>query len=345
MIQFHWPWLIICLPLPGLLRHYLPVAQIIGNSVLRVPFMEEIPLATESNRRSSNALITWRRVCWLLWCLVVIAAMRPQWFGAPIPLQLSGRDIMLAVDLSGSMGEMDFELSGEQVDRLAVVKYAAQDFIKERKTDRIGLILFGEQPYLQTPLTHDHITVNRMLNESLVGLAGDGTAIGDAIGLAIKRLQERPKNQRILILLTDGRNTAGELPPERAAELAKQRHLKIYTIGLGSEARVVQNWFMRRVVNPSRELDEETLKKVADMTGGAYFRATDLDSLREIYHKLNELEPIDTDQRYYRPTTELYIWPLGLALILSFLVCAWVLWLRALPARYNPLLNVWAQKK
>ena len=307
--------------------------------------MEQIPLIMETGSRSQDTLFTWRIVCWLIWCLVVVAAMRPQWLGTAVPLQLSGRDIMLAVDLSGSMGEMDFELAGEQVDRLAVVKYAAQDFIEKRKTDRIGLILFGEQPYLQTPLTHDHITVNQMLNESVVGLAGDGTAIGDAIGLAIKRLQDRPANQRVLILLTDGRHTAGQLSPERAAELAKQRHLKIYTIGLGSEARVVQNWFMRRVVNPSRDLDEETLKQVAQITGGAYFRATDLDSLREIYSKLNELEPIDTDQRYYRPTTELYIWPLGAALILSFLVGAWLLWLRYLPPKFNPLLSTWMHRK
>ncbi|MDZ4153439.1 VWA domain-containing protein, partial [Methylicorpusculum sp.] len=255
------------------------------------------------------------------WVLLVIAVSRPQWLGEPIEQTVSGRDLMLAVDLSGSMEEQDFVINKQRVDRLTATKFVAADFINRRVGDRVGLILFGTQAYLQTPLTFDRKTVITLLNESAIGLAGDNTAIGDAIGLAVKRLKNQQANSRVLILLTDGANTAGEVSPIKAAELAAENQLKIYTIGIGADEMQVRSFFGSRTVNPSRDLDEKTLTAVADTTGGRYFRARNTEELDKIYQLLDELEPVEKDKQYYRPRSELYPWPLGLALALAAAVC------------------------
>jgi Ca-activated chloride channel family protein len=224
---------------------------------------------------------------------------------------------MLAVDLSFSMQEQDFELQGQWVDRLTATQAVAQDFIMRRQGDRIGLILFGENAYLQTPLTFDRETVRTLLMESQIGLAGRATAIGDAIGLAIKRLRNQDDSNRVLVLLTDGANTAGEIEPIRAAELAARDGLTIYTIGIGADEMLVRSLFGTRRVNPSAELDEETLRAIAETTGGRYFRARDTRELDDIYRLLDRLEPIEQDPESFRPVTALFQWPLGAALILA----------------------------
>jgi Ca-activated chloride channel family protein len=252
-----------------------------------------------------------------IWCCLVIASARPQWLGEPIEIPASGRDLMLAVDLSGSMRIEDFEIKNHQVNRLYATKYVVDDFIQQRKGDRLGLILFGEQAYLQTPLTFDLITVQTLLREAMIGIAGDATAIGDAIGLAIKRLQDKDIDSRVLILLTDGQNTAGEVEPLKAAELAAEQKLKIYTIGVGADEMVRHSIFGSQRVNPSAELDEKTLRAIADTTGGRYFRARDTKELKQIYQLLDELEPTEQEQHSFRPVLSLYYWPLGLAFILS----------------------------
>jgi Ca-activated chloride channel family protein len=249
-----------------------------------------------------------------------MACTRPQWLGEPIEQAVSGRDLMMAVDLSGSMEVQDFFINKQTVDRLTAIKYVASDFINRRVGDRIGLILFGTQAYLQTPLTFDRKTVMTLLNESAIGLAGDNTAIGDAIGLAIKRLKNQPDNSRVLILLTDGANTAGEVTPLKAAELAEANHLKIYTIGVGADEMIVRSFFGSRKVNPSADLDENTLVKIAESTGGRYFRARNADELNNIYMLLDKLEPIEKDKQFFRPRSELYYWPLALALLLTGLI-------------------------
>jgi Ca-activated chloride channel family protein len=266
------------------------------------------------------------------WILFVVAAARPQWLGESIELPISGRDLMIAVDLSGSMEINDFVISDRQVDRLTATKLVAGDFIDRRVGDRLGLVLFGRQAYLQTPLTFDRETVKTLLYESVIGLAGKETAIGDAIGLAVKRLRE-VKNQesaaksdeknnvnlsdKILILLTDGANTAGEVEPIKAAEMAAEMGLKIYTIGIGADEMLVRSFFGMRKVNPSTDLDEDTLKKIAQVTGGKYFRARDTQELEKIYELLDELEPITKETQYFRPTSALFMWPLGLAMALA----------------------------
>lgn len=315
MIYFEWPWLLTALPLPLLIRWLLPASNPIEQFALKVPFLEDFSVG---QTRSVSRPQQWPLLlAAIAWALLVIACTRPQWLGEPIEQAVSGRDLMLAVDLSVSMEKQDFIINKKPVDRLTATKWVAGDFINRRVGDRLGLILFGTQAYLQTPLTFDRKTVQTLLNESVIGLAGDNTAIGDAIGLAVKRLKNQPANSRVLILMTDGANTAGEVSPLKAAELAAAGHLKIYTIGIGADEMIVRSFFGNRKVNPSRDLDEHTLVKIAESTGGRYFRARNADELNNIYLLLDKLEPVEKDKQYFRPRSELYAWPLSLALGLA----------------------------
>lgn len=315
MIHFEWPWLLLILPLPFLVRWLLPARLTAEQAALKVPFMDDFPAA---ETKSVNQNQQWPLLlAALAWALLVLACSRPQWLGEPIEQAVSGRDLMLAVDLSGSMEVEDFMLNKRPVDRLTAIKSVATDFINRRVGDRIGLILFGTQAYLQTPLTFDRLTVMTLLNESAIGLAGENTAIGDAIGLAVKRLLNQPTDSRVLILLTDGANTAGEVSPLKAAELAAANKLKIYTIGVGADEMIVRSFFGNRKVNPSQDLDEDTLVKIAESTGGRYFRARSADELNNIYMLLDQLEPVEKDKQFFRPRTDLFYWPLALALLLS----------------------------
>lgn len=323
MIHLAWPWALLALPLPWLAMRGLPPAPSSGGSALQIPFLEEIlALHSETDGRRMRRQ-RWTSVAsWLTWLLLVLAAAQPQWLGEPVSLPTSGRDLLLAVDLSGSMAQEDFMLNGQPANRLQVVKAAAQDFIERRTGDRLGLILFGAQAYLQTPLTFDRDAVATLLNESVVGLAGKETAIGDAIGLALKRLRDSNVQDRVLILLTDGTNTAGEVTPRQAAKLAAEHGMRIYTIGLGAKPMRRDTFFGPQIINPSADLDEATLQAVAKMTGGRYFRATDLTSLEAIYQELDQLEPVARDTEYFRPRQSLFVWPLSFALLISALLAA-----------------------
>ncbi len=281
-----------------------------------MPFVEDFDYnGVESRRHIPQRWPLWTAIA--AWTLLVVASARPQWLGDPIQMPVSGRDLMLAVDLSGSMEEKDFRLNGRWVDRLTATKAVAADFIERRDGDRIGLILFGERAYLQAPLTFDRETVRTLLFESAIGLAGKSTAIGDGIGLAIKRLRKRDAGNRVLILLTDGANTAGEIDPLSAAELAAREGLKIYTIGIGADEMIVRDFFGTRRINPSADLDESTLTSIAEKTGGRYFRARDTAELEDIYRLLDKLEPIEQDAQSFRPRKALFHWPLSLALTLT----------------------------
>jgi len=316
MMQFEWPWLWLLLPLPWLLRRLLPAVPPRGDAALRVPFLEDFSAAHGSPQPAApQGWPLW--VAAMAWLLLIAALTRPQWLGDAVELPVSGRDLMLAVDLSGSMEVEDFQWQGELVNRLVATKVVASRFIDRRMGDRLGLILFGQQAYLQTPLTFDRETVKQLLLESAIGLAGKETAIGDAIGLAVKRLRDHPANSRVLILLTDGANTAGEVDPLKAAELAAEAKLKIYTIGIGADEMLVRSLFGTRRVNPSQDLDEKNLRAIADTSGGRYFRARDMQELEQIYQLLDELEPVDEEAQYFRPVHALYPWPLAAALLLA----------------------------
>jgi len=317
MLEFQFPWLLWLAPLPLLMYLLRPRRQ--EDAALRVPFYQDAVVLqqTENGRTGRKPL---RHVTlWAIWLSALLAAANPQWLGEPISVQGSGRDLLLAVDISGSMQIEDMQLQGRAIDRLTAIKLVVGNFVEGRKSDRLGLILFGTQAYLQAPLTYDRQTVGTLLREAEIGFAGEQTAIGDAIGLAVKRLRSRPDNSRVLVLLTDGANTSGELTPQRAAELAKHENIKIYTIGFGADEMIVPGIFGSRRVNPSEDLDEDTMRAVADMTGGQYFRARNLQELDAIHQELDRLEPIDQDERTFRPVRALFFWPLSVALLLSFI--------------------------
>ncbi len=321
MIDLALPWALLALPLPWLAYRLLPAMET-AEAALRVP-AANLPLrilqTTGPGLRRARVL-----AALLAWLLLVIAAAQPRWIGAPLSLPTSGRDLMLAVDISESMELADMKLDGELVDRLTATRRVVGEFVQRRKGDRLGLILFGSETYVHVPLTFDRATLARLLDEARIGFAGQATAIGDAIGLAVKRLRERPDQARVLVLLTDGANTAGHVQPIQAAELAAQTGVKIYTIGIGAEELAVSGpfGFFNRTVNPSANLDEATLQKIAELTGGGYFRARDTGELEQIYAMLDELEPIDQDPETYRPIRSLAHWPLGLAALLTLLLAA-----------------------
>jgi Ca-activated chloride channel homolog len=318
---FLWPSVVAALPLPLAVRYLVPRAEEGAGAVLRLPFFAAITAATgaPADRAGSGSLL----LAALVWALLVAAAARPQLLGEPVALPMQGRDLMLAVDISESMSEEDMVVGNRAVDRLTAVKAVAGDFIERRKGDRVGLILFGTQAYQQAPLTFDRRTVRALLFESEVGLAGKATALGDAIGLAVKRLRHGPAGapaarQPVLILLTDGVNTAGSIEPRKAAELAAREGVRIYTIGVGSEPRAAFGLTLG-----GAEIDEPTLEAVAQTTGGRFFRARDIPGLQAIYAALDELEPAASAEQTYRPVRDLFQWPLGAALLMSALIGVW----------------------
>jgi Ca-activated chloride channel family protein len=322
MIHFAWPWMLLLLPLPWLLSRQLPPARPQGAALF-------LPFAASVAGDSSPAMRTLPRLRMVLfvlvWLLLLAAAARPQWLGEPQPVPSTGRRLLLAVDVSGSMASED--MAGGY-SRLQVVQKVAGDFIRHRHGDRVGLILFGTRPYLQAPLSADLGPVESFLNQAVVGVAGTQTAIGDAIGLAIKRLRDeggpsaqhsgnRGGTETVLILLTDGSNTAGAMPPLQAAKLAAAAGLRIYTIGVGSSGQAAMFGF------GGGDLDEDTLKSIAQATGGEYFRATDASALQQVYARIDKMEPSAGREQWYRPRDEWFFWPLGLALLLSLPAVTW----------------------
>ena len=323
MFEFAWPWVFVLAPLPWLLRLLLPPADS-GDAALRVGFLDE--LQAMSGRRARAALPSWRQQAplVLLWALLLCAAARPQWVGEPLPLPASGRDLLLAVDVSGSMDYADMQWDDAPISRLELVKRLLGDFIEGRQGDRVGLILFGSQAYLQAPLTFDRHTVRTWLDEAVIGIAGKNTAIGDAIGLAVKRLRQRPAQSRVLVLITDGANNGGEIDPMVAAQLAADEGVRIYAIGIGADPQ--QSGAFGTMGFSALDLDETSLRAITDITGGEYFRARDQAELEQIELTLDRLEPVAQQPTLARPAQALYAWPLALALLGSLLLVCQVLW-------------------
>ena len=323
MFEFAWLWVFLLAPLPWLLRLLLPPADS-GDAALRVGFLDE--LQALSGRRARAALPSWRQQAplALLWFLLLCAAARPQWVGEPLPLPASGRDLLLAVDVSGSMDYADMQWDDEPISRLELVKRLLGDFIEGRRGDRVGLILFGSQAYLQAPLTFDRHTVRTWLDEAMIGIAGKNTAIGDAIGLAVKRLRQRPAQSRVLVLITDGANNGGEIDPMVAAQLAADEGVRIYAIGIGADPQ--QSGAFGSFGFSALDLDETSLRAIADVTGGEYFRARNQAELEQIELTLDRPEPVAQQPTLARPVLALYPWPLALALLGSLLLVGQVLW-------------------
>ncbi len=321
MMSLLWPWALAALPLPFLFRLLMPRAKQSNDAALQVPYLSDYQLG--ENEAYVNKSSRWPLLLYTLaWICLVIAAARPQWTGEPVELPVSGRDLMLAIDISKSM-DHPIRHNSSSVSRITATKAVASSFIEKRVGDRIGLILFADQAYVQAPLTFDRATVNILLQEAFTGLAGQATAIGDAIGLAVKRvskqhgnntsstgIQKNISDDRVLILLTDGVSNRGEITPLKAAELAAKKGLKIYTVGIGNRG--------------SRELDETTLREIARITGGQYFRAYTTADLLKIYSLLDQLEPVEKEVKSYRPIKALFYLPLSAGLALAALLALFV---------------------
>jgi len=315
MISFALPWVLIAIPLP-ILIYFLPSKATQKSAALKVPVLID-GLTTSQNKQSKSKSKIF--VLSIVWLLLVISASQPQWLGEAVNIPTESREMMIAVDLSGSMQVEDMTLNGRSVNRLEMLKAVLGEFIERRTGDRLGLILFGDDAYMQTPMTFDRKTVKQMLDETVLGLVGKKTAIGDAIGLAVKRFDAKEDSNRVLLLVTDGQNTAGKITPEQGLELAVAKGITIYTIGIGADVMLQQSLFGTRRVNPSSELDEKSLINIAEQTNGKYFRAKSSDEMNEIYQLLDELEPVEQDKQQMRPLKALFYWPLSAAVAISFI--------------------------
>jgi Ca-activated chloride channel family protein len=318
MLEITWPWALLALPLP-LLVYWLINRAPRQEAALQVPFFQRLlQLRSESSRRfDRRPLLLWFAL--LIWLLLVSAASRPQWVGEPVSLPTSGRDMMLALDLSGSMEARDMVFNNTQLSRFQVMKDVIGDFIEKRQGDRIGIILFARHAYLLSPMTHDLNSISQQLAELEIGVIDESaTAIGDAVGLGVKHLRERPQSNRLLILLTDGINNSGELTPMQAAQLARTEGIRMHVVGIASDQFARRSAFAPGGLES--EIDDAAMTQIAAMTGGSYFRARTLDDMVEVYDLLDQMEPIEQDDQTFRPIRLLFYWPLGAALLLSFLL-------------------------
>lgn len=323
-------WVLLLLPLPLLVYFFIKpsktMAQNQSNAVI-VPFYTQLTHIQTDTSNAHKPSYLRAAILGLIWLLLVIAAAKPQWLGEPQAVTTSGRDLLLAVDISGSMNQEDMTVNRRKVSRLMAIKHVVGNFIQQRKGDRIGLVLFGTHAYLQTPLTFDTDSVMQFLQEAQLGFAGSNTAIGDAIGLSVKRLTngeasetDASINDKVIILLTDGENTAGAIEPLQAAKLAAKIQAKVYTIGVGTDEIIQRNFLGIRRISSNNDLDEKTLQDIATITGGQYFRARDTKELNTIYSELDKLEPIEQEKEWLRPIKSLFMWPLSLALLISVLM-------------------------
>jgi Ca-activated chloride channel family protein len=310
MLEFEWPWAFALLPLPLLVWWLMPAYQRQQTSV-QVPFFDRLADATGQTPQPGAVVLRRRAIqmipAALVWVLMVAALARPERVGDAVTHEVSARDLILAVDISGSMEQSDFRTQdGKTLKRLDGVKLVLGDFIARRKGDRVALILFGSKAYVQVPFTQDLQTARMLLDQSEVGMAGQQTVIGDTIGLAIKTFETSTATQKLVILLTDGNDTASKVPPEHAADIARQKGVVVYTIGFGDPNVTGEN-----------RVDLSTLREVASMTGGHFFRAEDGTQLAEIYADIDRLAPVKLETISWRPKLPLFQWPLGAAVILA----------------------------
>jgi Ca-activated chloride channel family protein len=307
MWQLDYPWLLILLPLPWLGYRYLPDYRE-ARSAVRVPFFGAMSRAvgqapSQAGTRSNG----WQLLLNLLvWTLLLVAASRPVWVEQPIERQQPVRDLMLAIDISQSMETTDFtDANGQKINRLAAVKDVVHGFIDKRKDDRIGLIVFGTGAYPQAPLTLDHASLSLLLDDTGIGMAGPNTAIGDAIGLSLKLLEQAHEQEKVLILLTDGNDTSSAITPDHAAAMAAAKGVVIHTIGIGDPN-----------AEGEAKVNLQGLQDIALATGGRFFRAEDRNALDQVYSTLDKLTPHQVKTLSHQPKRDLFWWPLGAAIAL-----------------------------
>jgi len=312
MIEFVYPWAFVFLIVPIAITVFVPAYKERKSSI-KVPYFARLVDVTGEKPQSGAVLLNrnnlQRFIVGFTWLCIVTAMAKPEMIGAPIHQEKSARDLMIAVDLSGSMSVEDFTLPTsdkstvtEQVNRLAAVKYVLNDFVKSREHDRLGLILFGDAPYLQAPFTDDIATWQALLNESDIGMAGQSTAFGDAIGLAISVFEQSDTQNRVLIVLTDGNDTASKVPPIEAAKVAAAQDIKIYTIAIGDPSAVGEE-----------KVDLAVLAEMAKITQGKSFQALNSEELLAVYAEIDQLEPQQFDSLSFRPRMSIHHYPIAMA--------------------------------
>lgn len=314
MIDFEWLWAFLLLPLPLIVYFLAPKTQ--ETQAIQLPSIPDTQMGETPNRNGQKLLLLG------IWVLLVTATARPVWLGEPVEFYPEHRDMMLVVDLSYSMSKEDMLEDGDYIDRLSAVKNVVGEFVAKRKGDRLGLVLFADHAYLQTPLTLDRQAVKSQLDRTVLKLIGTSTAIGEGIGLATKTFIDSDAPQRVMVLLSDGSNTAGIIDPIEATKIAKEYGATIYTVGVGAGEMVVKDFLFERVVNTAEDLDEKTLIQIADMTGGQYFRARNSDELATIYDTINALEPVSSASQTWRPKSEWFWLPLSVVLFLSLFLAS-----------------------
>jgi len=313
---FLWYFLFpICL-LPVIWRFFrTPLPQQIDTKALRVPFFNQIRQELQSSDLTF-ALSKSAYIFWFAWIFFVLALMRPVAYREGFFLPSQARQMIMVLDVSGSMAQQDFILNNRQMTRLSAVKKLAAEFLTDRQGDAVGLTIFGTEPFIYVPLTQDVTTAKSMLNEVGIGIAGEQTAIPDALGLALKQMANVHANEKVVILFSDGATNAGFLNPQEVLDMARQMNVKIYTVGLGAEEQIIDFGFFAQKVNPSADLDEKLLQEIAAKTNGKYFRVKNTQDLKNMYDMLDKLEPVDAKAAFIRPKTELFWYPLVISMLL-----------------------------
>lgn len=329
MLTLPYPWLLLLLPLPIAVYWLVPPYRRATTS-LRVPFLDRLARATgqSPSRGLASTARSWERLIalGLVWFCLVLALARPQWLEPPVTRTIAVRDLLLAVDLSSSMETKDFQdQSGHKVDRLTAVKQVLDDFLSRRKGDRVGLLVFGNAPFVQIPFTQDLQVCRELLQDVQVGMAGPRTAMGDAIGLAVTIFQRTQVPEKVLIVLTDGNDTASLVPPQKAAEIAHDQHITIYTVAVGDPKAAGED-----------KLDEVALRNVAQITGGTYSHAGDRQELEQIYQRLDQLPTQPAKTQTHRPRRDLFVWPLAVGFVISLLSVAAIALLQVTESQVMP---------
>jgi Ca-activated chloride channel family protein len=324
MFEFAWWWILLLFPLPLLARAALPAAARQQQSLHLAHAGRFISPRSVSLRPTASVWL----LPGLVWLLLLSALAQPQWVGEPVPLQQERREMMIALDLSASMQADDMMLDGRQVSRLEAAHSILAEFIERRHGDRVGLIVYADNAYVYTPITSDLNTVAELAREAQLGLAGQRTAMGDAIGLSIRYFSEREADERVILMLTDGMLNGGVIDAEEAMQLATSHDVKVHSIGIGSDEMVVRGLFGDRRINPSADLDEAFLTELAERTGGRYFRARNTDDMRAIYALLDDIEPVSDDENSMRPRRALTHWPLAAAALLALMQLLLTVWPR-----------------
>lgn len=314
MVELSYPYLLLLLPLPLLLRRFLPPYRE-KKLAVRTPFFEDLSQILGDGSKipshKTSSLLVYNTILGVCWVLLLLAVARPQYIEEPLTKNIATRDLLLAVDLSTSMDTRDFtNAAGQTVDRLEAVKEVLDEFLTRREGDRVGLILFAMAPFVQVPFTEDLTVCRELLHEAQVGMAGPQTMIGDAIGLGITIFEKSEVEDKTLILLTDGNDTGSRIPPEEAAKVAAGKGIVIHTIAVGDP-----------VAAGEAKLDEESLKAIAVTAGGQYFLAKDRRELEEIYIRLDEIDTREVESIRFQPKRDLFYWPLSLLLLISFTSC------------------------